>query len=109
MRTVLLGLLLVPLAVWAQFSFDPVRLDNAAGEDYYYPHIELADGNLLCTWSSTSETVIAAHGRHVAPDGQLLGTENYQEIAQGGVIWCPANLFLLHAADGSDPYMTFHS
>jgi len=100
--------LLLPTMVSAQYTFDPVRLDDGQGRDYYYPHIERAGSNLLCIWSSVSDVLIAGHGIHVTPEGQLLDRIVYQEVVPG-VITCPPNLNLMHAPDGSNPFSVYHS
>ena len=111
MRTVLLALLL-PLTVLAQVTFGPVRLDEQQGINYFYPRIQVENANVLCMWSSvlpdTETGLVATHGIQVSPDGQLLNRINFQEVEYGR-IYCPGEITLLHATDGSDPYMIYHS
>jgi hypothetical protein len=109
MRLVFIGLLLLPLAVLAQIDFDPVRLDDGQGRDYYYPQMQVDGSNLLCTWSSVSDEQIVTHGRHTTPSGELLDQQVYQVIPAGGEIWCPANMSLFQAPDGSRPFLIYHS
>jgi hypothetical protein len=101
-------LLLVPAALLAQISFDPVQLDDGLGLNYFYPHVERAGSEILCTWSSVSDDLVATHGIHTTPEGQLLDRINYQEVPYG-TIYCPGSLTLLHPPDGSQPYMVYHS
>ena len=108
MRMAYVILLLVTVAGFAQESFDPVRLDESTGINYFYPRIERDGGNLLCAWSSVSDTVVATHGATVSPQGNVLDRIIFQEV-ELGEIYCPGELRLLHAMDGSDPYMVYHS
>ncbi len=101
-------LLAVPLVLLAQEDFDPVRLDLGTGINYFYPHVERDGANLLCSWSSVSNVQVATHGARVAAQGQVVERINYQEVPLG-TIYCPGNLTILHAMDGSDPYMVYHS
>lgn len=108
MKIALGVLLLLPLGLFAQENFPPVRLDDSLGINYFYPYIERAGANLLCTWSSVSDDRVATHGIHTTPQGGLLDRINYQEVPFG-TIYCPGDLTLLHATDGSNPYMVYHS
>ena len=113
MKHVLWALLLIaPAMLWAQETFDPVRLDEAQGVNYFYPRLEMDGGNLLGMWSSvlpdTETGFIRTEGIHVTPQGQLLDRVMFQQVEYGR-IYCPGELKLLHGTDGSDPFMIYHS
>jgi hypothetical protein len=114
MRTVFLVLLLVPLAGLAQISFDPEQLDDGTGLNYFYSRIEPDGGNLWCAWSGVlpeqGTGFVKTEAIHVTLQGQLLDRVTYQQVPYDTAgIRCPGELHLLHASDGSDPFLIYHS
>jgi hypothetical protein len=105
-------LLMAPVMLLGQENFDPVRLDDGQGVNYFYPRLETDGGNLLCAWSTvlpdTDVGFVKTEGIHVTPQGQLLDRVTFQQVEYGR-IYCPGELKLLHGADGSDPFMIYHS
>jgi hypothetical protein len=105
-------LLMAPTMLFAQENFDPVRLDEGQGLNYFYPRLETDGGNLLCAWSDvlpdTDAGFVKTEAIHVTPQGQLLDRVTFQQVEYGR-IYCPGELHLLHGADGSDPFMIYHS
>ncbi len=106
-------LILAPAMLWAQEDFGPVQLDEGQAMNYYYPRVEAnGSGNLLCAWSGVlpeeGTGFIKTEGAHVSPQGQVGERVIFQQVPFG-VVTCPGELHLLHGADGSNPFMLYHS
>jgi len=109
MRLAYIALLLaLPLALFAQVNFDPIRLDNQEAIEYYYPLVEWNGTSLLCAWSYVSDTSVATHGIHASWDGQLSDPVIFGQRHREDV-YCPPKLTYLHAANNTRPYMLYHS
>lgn len=111
MRLVL-AVLLLPLIALAQESFDPVRLDDGQGTNYFYPRLQWEGGSLFCAWSSvlpdTNDGFVRTEGVYATPGGELLNRETFQEV-EFGRVYCPGELSRLYASDGSHPFLIYHS
>ena len=103
-------ILMLPVWVMAQTSFGPTRLDDGEGEYFYYPTVRVINNDTVrCTWSSTSQSRIAALGRYSAADGELLGEPYpYQDVTPMELT-CPARLFLAPLSTGGEARLLFHS
>lgn len=103
-------LLLLPLTVFAQASFDPVQVDDGRGISYFYPAIEnSAGGNVLCTWALEADGFVGAYGQHVNQSGRLIGVnEVYQEVAQSE-FYCPPKLHIARFTGGGHAKLFLHS
>jgi hypothetical protein len=67
-------LLVLPIAVQAQYRFDPIRLDD--GLDGAYDDVQFVierNGDIRCTWTAETPASYRICSRRVAPSGQLLG------------------------------------
>ncbi len=76
-------LLCLPLAAFAQYEFDPVRLDDGVDSAYHSTQLGLdSQGNIMCIWSSESPERQRASGRIMSVGGEFLGGINvYAESA----------------------------
>jgi hypothetical protein len=112
MRFFIVCILFLPLALFAQDAFDPIRLDPGDDGDtvFYYPAVRpLPNGNLLAQWSSVSPDLIGAYGREVTPTGELLQGISIYDEAEFGVLTYPPVLNNLYFNSGGLARFIFHS
>ncbi len=97
--------LLLPLTLFAQIEFEPVRLDNGLSAHYWYPTIlSEPDGNLLCTWSAwTGNNEYSVFGQRITPTGELIGNSYIYETAD-----CAARPTFIHLPDGHRAELFYH-
>jgi hypothetical protein len=90
-------LLLLPLTLFGQIRFDPVRLDNGMSSRYWYSDIRPEpDGTFLCTWSAwTGIDEYTAYGQRVSATGELIDSTITYEIGD-----CEAMPMFFHLSDG---------
>lgn len=112
MKTIITAAILLPILAFAQYSFGPTRLDDSQDNSFFYPVLSpRADGNLFCTWASTSDARIGTYGQFISPSGEFTGDRiPYQEVVPGhhGIV-CPAKLRVLPLANGGEGRLIFHS
>src|SRR5262245_10989127 len=102
--------LLLPVLCSAQYTFGPLRLDDELDNSFFYPVLSpRANGNLFCTWASTSDERIATYGQIVSPSGEFVGDRVlYQEVEPGHMgIVCPAKLKVLPLENGGEARLIF--
>lgn len=76
-------ILLLPVCLFAQVNFEPIRLDDSLDTNFYYPQLLFEEsGDMLCTWTSASYERVAIHGQWISPHGGLIGERIvYQNIS----------------------------
>lgn len=91
-------LLLWPLLAYAQFSFEPIRLDDSLSQSYYHPLIEQSgNGSLLCAWTEEgSYEVRGTYGHRITAQGNLTGDGIVYDEAEPWQWECSPKLSIVH-------------
>jgi hypothetical protein len=101
--------LLMPLALFAQYTFGPVRLDDGTGELYSYSHVrQEPDGGFICTWALGTADVIGTYGQRIAPDGSLVGERICYESRVNDGFVCGATATIVRCTDGREGQLLHH-
>ncbi len=112
MRILIILIILLPLATFAQNDFDPVRMDDGQGVNYFYPWLATRPGgNLICTWAQTSETWISGVSRTMHASGIPVGDQTYYQTVipgQGGIV-CPPEVAVFPHPQGGEAQFIFHA
>jgi hypothetical protein len=106
---ILLAIVIMPVVLCAQVSFDPRRLDDSTALAYFYPTIAVDSGALMCTWTGVSASVVGAYGRTMTLDGNASGGMGVYDIAGRDSFPCPPTLTILHTGSGGVLHMIYHS
>jgi hypothetical protein len=106
---VLLLILLLPLVVNAQISFDPVRLDDSTALSYSVPGIAVDSGDLRCNWAAVYDTSISACVRRASASGEPLSGMLFYESEERSGQTCPPELHVVHTLSGGEARLVYHS
>jgi hypothetical protein len=106
----LLLLLMLPAAVFAQHSFGPLRLDDSTYDNYYYPRLIPDHGDaVLCLWSGTSAARLTAYGQRFATDGIPLSLPLIYEEQGSESYRCAASVNIVPLSNGGEARLVAHS
>ena len=98
--------LLLPLTLFGQIDFEPVRLDTGTTGNYFSPAIwPMPDGNFLCTCGEVlpyGEYV--TRGQRISAAGEPMGALIYYETAD-----CSARTIFVLLPDGRETQLFYHS
>lgn len=109
MKHVSVWLVLVAVSAFAQPEFDPVRLDEATDERFFFPTIEItAENTIYCTWASANEEWIGAYGREVDLAGNIIGELDTIDIGSTSVVSCPQRVEFRTLSSGAWAKMIYH-
>jgi len=94
----------------AQPQFGPVRLDPATDRNFFYPTIEIVEGNLVrTTWASQNSSWIGAYGRNVDMNGNVVGAQDTLEVSSAQVVSCPPIVNFYRLSSGAWCKMIYHA
>ena len=98
--------LLLPLTLFGQITFEPMQLDDGLGEEFLFTSIFVQpDGKLLCTWCSKESGGYTSYGQLVSSIGELVGSPIcYEENAE-----CAPRLTAIRRSDGREGQLLGHS
>jgi hypothetical protein len=101
--------LLLPSAIMAQITFDPLRLDDSLGTSHYSPRmLEQGDANLLCIWSQATGRQFLGVGQRISLDGHRNGDRIIYEQTTGQYV-CPPQVTVVPLSTGGEARLIYHS
>ena len=102
-------LILMPLTLFGQYRFGPLRLDDGTAVSYANAHVTAEpSGDLLVTWAEEYSGGFAAFGQRLTPAGQLIGERVAYAHLDTGVVTCHANPVVLRKLDGHEARLMDH-
>ena len=106
---VLLAIVIMPVVLCAQASFDPRRLDDSTALEYFYPTIAAEGNGLTCTWAGVSADLVGAYGKSMSLDGIATSGIAVYDVLGRDSFPCPPALSVLHTSSGGALHMIYHA